>query len=99
VHKLSKDQLKKRKVEHIDITTQPDKKDYNEAEDPTKFHSEKTGRGPLESGWQKEADPVMCAYKLVTVEFRMCVLRPTISSFIEIISCFHLFSFGGSLLF
>jgi len=64
--------LKKRKVEHMDFITQPkDAKDYNPDEDPTKFKSKKTGRGLLKPGWQKESDPIMCAYKAVTVEFKM----------------------------
>ncbi|RYG49168.1 hypothetical protein EON67_06900, partial [archaeon] len=29
------------------------------------YHSEKTGRGPLEADWQKSGKtPVMCAYKV-----------------------------------
>ena len=34
-----------------------------------RFRSQRTGRGPLERGWQERVDPVMCAYKLVSCEF------------------------------
>ncbi|MBA0836033.1 hypothetical protein Goarm_008277, partial [Gossypium armourianum] len=32
------------------------------------FKSEKTGRGPLLEGWQENCNPVMTAYKLVTIK-------------------------------
>ena len=41
--------------------------DYLEAEDPTIFVSEKTGRGPLTQSWIDVADSIMCAYKLCKV--------------------------------
>lgn len=81
VHNLPEKELKKREVEIIDITTPAAEKDYKEDEDPTKFHSEKTGRGPLEKGWIEDADPVMCAYKLVTVEFKWWGLQSRVESF------------------
>jgi len=81
VHKLSEKELKRREVEIIDITSPAEKKDYKEEEDPTKFHSEKTGRGPLEEGWIEKADPVMCAYKLVTVEFKWWGLQTKVENF------------------
>lgn len=59
--------LKKRQVEFIDIATDP-VENYVEEEDPSKYHSAKTGRGPLLPGWQKKTKPLMCAYKLVTVD-------------------------------
>jgi len=56
---------KNTKVEWIDIAVdQVDPKDYKPEEDPTKFHSEKSGRGPLEKGWQEKQQPIMTAYKL-----------------------------------
>ncbi|GAQ84129.1 Phosphatidylinositol transfer protein [Klebsormidium nitens] len=64
---MSAAQLKKRQVEMIDIATDPVEK-YVEEEDPCKFKSKKTGRGPLKAGWHKKCDPVMTAYKLVTVD-------------------------------
>ena len=41
--------------------------DYLEAEDPSIFVSEKTGRGPLDHDWIEKADSIMCAYKLCKV--------------------------------
>jgi len=81
VHNLPEKELKKREVEIIDITSPVPEKDYKEDEDPTKFHSEKTGRGPLEEGWIEKADPVMCAYKLVTVEFKWWGLQTRVENF------------------
>ena len=47
VHRLTDEELKKRKVVYIDIAN--DKvSDYKEEWDPTKFKSQKTGRGPIE---------------------------------------------------
>jgi hypothetical protein len=47
---LPADVLKKRDVECIDIIQPLEEKDYKEDEDPTKYHSEKTNRGPLAEG-------------------------------------------------
>ena len=56
VHQLPPEKLKVREVVHIDIAK--DKvatADYKPDEDPTKFKSEKTGRGPLvNSNWRNE---------------------------------------------
>jgi len=82
VHKLPEKEWKKTDVQLIDITNPVAEKDYKEEEDPTKFHSEKAGRGPLEEGWIKDADPVMCAYKLVTVEFKWWGLQTKVENFI-----------------
>ncbi|KAL3676890.1 hypothetical protein R1sor_026838 [Riccia sorocarpa] len=59
--------LKKRQVEFIDIAMDQ-VENYVEEEDPSLFRSRKTGRGPLKEGWQKTCEPVMCAYKCVTVD-------------------------------
>ncbi|XP_073392189.1 uncharacterized protein [Physcomitrium patens] len=59
--------VKKRQVEFIDIAMDP-VENYVESEDPMMFKSQKTGRGPLKEGWQKTCEPVMCAYKCVTVD-------------------------------
>jgi len=82
VHKLSDKELKKLDVQVIDIAAPVPEKDYKEEEDPTKFKSVKTERGPLEKGWIEDADPVMCAYKLVTVEFKWWGLQTKVESFI-----------------
>lgn len=77
VHELNEEQWKNCKVINIDIAADLEEpKDYKEDQDPTKFKSAKTGRGPLRPGWQKELEndtktPHMCAYKLVKAEFKM----------------------------
>lgn len=50
--------------------------DYLEQEDPLLYKSTKTGRGPMKENWleyykvDKPPSDVMCAYKLIKVEFR-----------------------------
>ena len=76
VHKLNQQELIKRTIEKIDIANDVyDPKDYKESEDPRKFKSEKTGRGPLEGKWQQQQDPVMCCYKLYRVLFKWRFLQ------------------------
>jgi len=52
-HNLTPDELAIRKLEYLDIVTEriPDYK-YKESEDPCKFQSIKTGRGPLTATWR-----------------------------------------------
>ena len=75
IHELDKDQLKKREVVVIDIAESVPRNDYKPDEDPTKYTSEKTGRGPLrnEAGqkWIHSVSPVMTCYKVC-----IGVLRP-----------------------
>jgi len=84
VHQLPPEKLKHREVVHIDIAK--DKvasADYKPDEDPTKFKSEKTGRGPLiNSNWRNEVEPVMTCYKLVTIEFKWFGLQSKVENFI-----------------
>ena len=58
-------------------------KDYREDEDPTKFLSEKTGRGQLKPNWRDTTKPIMCAYKLCTVEFKWFGLQGRVEKFIQ----------------
>ena len=85
VHELSADKLKIREVVHIDIANDPiASADYKEDEDPTKFKSQKTGRGPLVGkDWKTKVDPVMTCYKLVTCEFKWFGLQTRVESFIQ----------------
>lgn len=85
VHELAADKLKTREVVHIDIANDPViPADYKASEDPTKFKSEKTGRGPLVgSDWPKKVTPVMTCYKLVTCEFKWFGLQNRIEQFIQ----------------
>lgn len=83
-HELSPEKLKLREVDVIDIAGDPVlPKDFKEDEDPSKFKSAKTGRGPLSGDWHKTVSPVMCAYKLVTVEFKWFGLQNRIESYIQ----------------
>jgi len=83
VHNLTPEQLKKREVDFIDIAADKiDKKEYKKEEDPALVKSEKAGRGPLTEGW-KEKQPLMCCYKLVTVEFKMFGLQGKVESFLQ----------------
>uniref|UniRef100_A0A8D8X7N9 Phosphatidylinositol transfer protein alpha isoform n=1 Tax=Cacopsylla melanoneura TaxID=428564 RepID=A0A8D8X7N9_9HEMI len=84
VHELTGDKLKQREVVHIDIGNDPvSTGDYKETEDPAKFKSEKTGRGPLEGNWIEKANPVMTCYKLVTAEFKWFGFQGRIENFIH----------------
>uniref|UniRef100_F7DM80 Phosphatidylinositol transfer protein alpha isoform n=1 Tax=Xenopus tropicalis TaxID=8364 RepID=F7DM80_XENTR len=90
VHKLEPDVWKNVEVVQIDIAdrSQVLTKDYKPEEDPAKFKSVKTGRGPLCPDWKKTLGqqkdcPHMCAYKLVTVKFKWWGLQNKIESFIQ----------------
>ena len=84
VHELPDKLLKLREVIPIDIARDSVAAgDYKADEDPTKFRSEKTGRGPLvTSNWKNEVEPVMTCYKLVTIEFKWLGLQTKVESFI-----------------
>jgi len=82
-HRLTEDELKKREVIYIDIANDPVRSgDYKADEDPTKFKSEKSGRGPLTGRWKDTTTPVMCAYKLVRCEFIWFGLQGRVEKFI-----------------
>jgi len=85
VHELPPEKLKNREVVYIDIANDPiAPADYKPTEDPTKFKSEKTGRGPLvEEGWKNNVNPVMTCYKLVTCEFKWFGLQTRVENFIQ----------------
>uniref|UniRef100_A0A1B6FGX0 Phosphatidylinositol transfer protein N-terminal domain-containing protein n=1 Tax=Cuerna arida TaxID=1464854 RepID=A0A1B6FGX0_9HEMI len=84
VHELPPDKLKQREVVKIDIGNDPvSSSDYKPTEDPTKFKSEKTGRGPLTNSWTESVEPVMTCYKLVTVEFKWFGLQTRVENFIQ----------------
>lgn len=72
VHCLPADLLRKRQIQLIDIANgQVHPRDYKSHEDPKLFTSQATKRGPLNtSDWIETCEPVMCAYKLITVEFK-----------------------------
>ena len=84
-HGLEQDKLAKREVVKIDIANDHiDRRDYKPTEDPKTFKSEKTSRGPLVGPtWNQECNPIMCCYKLVTVEFKWWGLQGKIEKFIH----------------
>ncbi|BET00949.1 unnamed protein product [Nesidiocoris tenuis] len=84
VHELPADKLKDREVVVIDVGNDPvPQADYKATEDPAKFTSQKTGRGPLVANWRDTVDPVMTCYKLVTVEFKWFGLQNRVENFIH----------------
>ena len=85
IHSLSSEQLQKRVVDVIDIVNDPcPPNDYREDEDPTKFKSDVTGRGPLQEGdWQSTQDPVMTCYKLYDIKFRWFGLQDRVEKIID----------------
>jgi hypothetical protein len=81
---LSRNDLKNRSVEHIDIAMDKlDKKSYKRAEDPKLFKSIKTSRGKLQEGWQDTLKPIMCAYKLVSVNFKIWGLQTKLENLVH----------------
>jgi hypothetical protein len=85
VHELKGSTLKKRKLTPLDIYDAPENaSDYKTDEDPRKFHSEKTGRGPLAKDWQKKKDeyPLMTCFKLYEIEFKWKLLQTRVENFI-----------------
>lgn len=84
VHNLPQELLKKRQVQLIDIANDPvSPKDYKSHEDPKIFKSESLNRGPLlGNDWIKTCEPVMCAYKLITVEFKWFGIQGRTENFI-----------------
>ena len=88
VHKLPPDDLKKREAVNIDIASpeEVDPRDYKEDEDPSKFKSEKTGRGPLARTWQEDIKtqdvPMMTCYKLYRIKFKWWGLQTRVENLI-----------------
>lgn len=71
VFNLSPQQLKERQVVVLDIgkdcVNDSHTKDAD-AYNPAEVVSKKTGRGPLVGNWIAAAEPVMCAYKLISIK-------------------------------
>eukprot|EP00123_Amoebidium_parasiticum_P005499 comp16676_c0_seq1/m.14914 comp16676_c0_seq1/g.14914 ORF comp16676_c0_seq1/g.14914 comp16676_c0_seq1/m.14914 type:complete len:271 (-) comp16676_c0_seq1:307-1119(-) len=84
VHNLNAKDLKAREIVYIDIANDPvDPRDYKADEDPTKYHSEKTDRGPLKPAWKETTEPLMTSYKLVRVEFKWFGLQTQVEKVIQ----------------
>jgi hypothetical protein len=84
IHGLSGDDLKRREIIKMDFAAdQLSNKDQQaDTGDPRTFKSVKSGRGPLAKGWQKTAEPVMCAYKLVTVRCKVFALQSKLEKYL-----------------
>ncbi|XP_026810845.1 phosphatidylinositol transfer protein alpha isoform isoform X1 [Rhopalosiphum maidis] len=84
VHELSPEKLKQREVQIIDIGNDSiSSSDYKEDEDPKKFKSQKSGRGPLQGNWIETANPVMTCYKLVSADFKWFGLQNRVENLIQ----------------
>jgi hypothetical protein len=61
VHQLTGDELRKRNVVYINIADKISHNDYKPEDDPEKFKSIKTGRGPLlhKEQWYRSCQPYM----------------------------------------
>ncbi|XP_065571417.1 phosphatidylinositol transfer protein 2-like [Artemia franciscana] len=79
---LDDETLKKRKVVYIDIANAKiAEEDYKLNEDPTKFKSEKTGRGPLTDSWKESVKPLMTCYKLIRCDAPVLGLQRILEPF------------------
>lgn len=72
---LSPEDLAVREIDVISIRDDPIAPEkYKPEEDPSTYHSEKTGRGPLAADWVSTSAPLMCCYKICRVN--VAVRRP-----------------------
>jgi len=70
-------------VDFIDIVSdQVPQAKYKEEEDPSKFHSKKSNRGPLAPDWKETTKPVMCNCKLINLEIKIWGLSSTIENYV-----------------
>jgi len=76
--------LPERQVDYIDIVSEDvDPKYYKKEEDLRLFQSKKTARGPYEKGWEKTAKPLMCIYKVTSVEFKVWGLQTRVEQWLQ----------------
>ncbi|VDK57658.1 unnamed protein product [Anisakis simplex] len=98
-HGLSDDELANREVVYINIANNNEflsNADIKPETSPALFKSKKTNRGPLTGDWRSTVEPVMCAYKLVTVYFKWFGFQKLVESFAHSVCfnslfCFHSF--------
>ena len=91
-HGLDKKARKACEVVHIDISRrkesaskEQDSSDHSSKEeeiDLSKFRS-KCGRGPLAANWQRESEPVMCAYKKVSCQIQIWGMQSKVENFMH----------------
>ncbi|GJP71361.1 hypothetical protein CLOP_g2200 [Closterium sp. NIES-67] len=77
----SADVVARRGVEVLDVAAEA-VESYVAEEDPARFTSKKTGRGPFTPGWQERCSPCMVAYKLVTVDAPYWGFGPQLEKYI-----------------
>eukprot|EP00731_Ephydatia_muelleri_P000210 Em0001g210a len=77
--------LAKREVIYVDMVNDPiQPNDYKQDQDPSLYRCERANRGPLAKDWKESpAHPFMCAYKLVTCEFKWFGLQGTVEGRIQ----------------
>lgn len=97
VFQLNGSDLSARQTDLIDVVKDQDGSGCAECEDPRRFVSQKTGRGPLCEGWidsywsacQGKSTPldngmaIMCAYKLCKVDFRYWGVQSKVERFVH----------------
>lgn len=93
VFELDEAQLKSRSVDVINFVTEEMTGPYNEDEDPIKYVSKKTSRGPLASDWLEQyesisnnhdsKDTFMCIYKICKVQFDQWPIGGRVEQFIQ----------------
>ncbi|XP_065663446.1 membrane-associated phosphatidylinositol transfer protein 2 isoform X2 [Hydra vulgaris] len=90
VFNLSGSQRKEVEIDFVDpVSDVFPEKDYKKEEDPLFYVSKKTQRGPLNENWLADykngnsKSPVMCAYKLISVEFKYWGMQSKIEHFIH----------------
>ena len=94
-HMLEKASCKQCETVLIDIAETPSKKGEAASESEGSAaskpavnldltsHRSACGRGPLHRGWERDADPVMCAYKFVKCEFQVWGMQNRIETFMQ----------------
>jgi len=84
IHNLPPEKLKVRQVVYVDIANDKiNPKKYKKEDDPTIFSSKKSGRGPLVKDWTKTTEPIMCCYKLITVDINKAIIGPKLERYIQ----------------
>ncbi|XP_048881772.1 cytoplasmic phosphatidylinositol transfer protein 1b [Brienomyrus brachyistius] len=74
----------KENVIQLDILNDPiPEKHYKSKEDLNTWVSAKTGRGPLQAGWQNQSHPIMCSYKRVECSFEVYGLQGKVEDFVH----------------
>jgi len=71
-------------VDIVNIVTDPvNPVKYKPEEDPSLYHSEKSNRGPLKADWISNTTPIMCSYKLCSVNFGVWGLQTAVEAYVH----------------